>query len=499
MNTIIEQKTEPTMNNIAVQSDPEPKEIASSQPNSGGTPRRILPFYYDQESNKDYFIPDSRNGYVRVRQSTVRALLARLGYLLKPKKGEVLSEVEEELISIQTEHSVDYVGSLAGYKAGYYPKIRALVTSSPTFIAPCPGKWPVLKKLMENLFGDEQLPYVYGWLKVALQQYQLQMPLPGQAFVMCGEAGSGKNLFRLLISILLGGEDRVRHPYQFMTGGTTFNADIFGGETLAIEDESESKRIGARKNFGAHIKMIVANQDQRHHRKYGNPVTLRPLWRLIISLNDNPERLLVLPPMDDDIADKIMLFKVEKHDMPMPTNTPEQKAAFKSALVAELPAFVDFLDKWEISDAHSSPRFGVKHYHHPELHKALDETAPEFKLLEMIDETIFDLSPFCKDWEGKSEVLGRELKGKDSPCAYEARKLLENPGRCGVYLGRLQNKMPDRVSSRIVNGRTIWTIAKPLDFGGKQQPAVPPAIMQMLLDRERNNSQPDPEPTATAA
>ena len=110
MNTIIEQKTEPTMNNIAVQSDPEPKEIASSQPNSGGTPRRILPFYYDQESNKDYFIPDSRNGYVRVRQSTVRALLARLGYLLKPKKGEVLSEVEEELISIQTEHSVDYVG-----------------------------------------------------------------------------------------------------------------------------------------------------------------------------------------------------------------------------------------------------------------------------------------------------------------------------------------------------------------------------------------------------
>ncbi len=486
--------------NTATQSDPKPEESAIVPPDSAPPQRKLPPFYYDQDSNKDYFIPDTRDGYVRVRQSTVRSLLAYLGYMLKPEKGQILSEVDEKIIAIQTEHNVDFVGSLAGYKAGYYPEIRSLITSSPTFINPHPGVWPVLKKLMQNLFGDEQLPYVYGWLKVALQQYRLQMPLPGQAFVMCGAAGSGKNLFRLLISTLLGGEDRVRHPYQFMTGDTTFNADMFGGETLAIEDESESKRIDARRQFGASIKMIVANQDQRYHRKYGNPVTLRPLWRLIISLNDDPERLLVLPPLADDIADKIMLFKVEKHDMPMPTDTAEQKAAFKSALVAELPAFVDFLDKWAISDTHRSPRFGVKHYHHPELVKALDQTTPEIKLLEMIDEVIFDLSPFCKDWDGKSEELGRHLKGKDSPCAYEARKLLENPGRCGVYLGRLHKKMPDRVSSRIVNGRTIWTIAKPSGGSlGKKQPTVSPAMMQMLLEGELKSRKPVTDPTAAAA
>ncbi len=453
----------PSALNVA---EPQADRVAGSQSGGKESQSWLPPFYYDPASQKDFFVSDSKGGWVRVRAGTVQLKLRQLGFNHKKMPDEALSEVEHAMLTIQTEHNLDHVGPLAGYKAGYHPEFRGLVTSSPVFIEPVPGDWPILRQVMENLFGEQQLPYVFGWLKVSLEMYRFQRPLPGQAFVMCGPAGAGKNLFRLLISILLGGANRVRHPYQFMTGGTTFNSDMFGGETLAIEDESESRDIRARREFGSSIKMIVANEDHRCHRKYCEAVTLRPLWRIVISLNDDPERIMVLPPMDEDIADKIMLFKVRKRPMPMPTNTAEQRAAFQATLEGELPAFVDFLEKWQISSQDKSERFGIREFHHEEILDALTRTAPEYHLLDMIDEVLFGDPKTSRVWDNKAEVLARALKDKDGPCAHDARKLLGHPNTCGTYLGRLLRKEPGRFGKRIVNGHTIWTIQPPRNSAG---------------------------------
>ena len=47
-----------------------------------------------------------------------------------------------------------------------------------------------------------------------------------------------------------------------------------------------------------------------------------------LSLNDDPERLQVLPPLDIDVRDKIIVLKVIKARMPMPTGSPELDARF---------------------------------------------------------------------------------------------------------------------------------------------------------------------------
>lgn len=412
-----------------------------------------LPHIFYDPSTKDFLIPDSQKGYVRVPKETVNTLLSELGY--SPK------EFAKVKMAIQMSHNVDYFGPLAGYEAGFYKEFRALIRDSPTFVQPCAGPWPLLKEVLENLLGPVQLPYLFGWLRVSIEMYRTKIPLPGQALVVCGPAGAGKNLLRYLISVMLGGPNRVKHPYQFMTGKTPFNGDLFAGETLAIEDESESRDIRARLAFGANIKMIVANEDQRFHRKYGEPITLRPLWRLIVSLNDDPERIMVLPPMGEDIEDKIMLFRAERHPMPMPTNTPEQRAAFRMALVAELPAFVDFLLGWEIPDNMVSPRYGVRHYHHPVLLTSLACTSPERHMLEMIDETLFAPGRYHGAWDGRAVELARELKDRGNPCSREAEKLLAHVNSCGTYLGRLERIEPERFSQRSVNGYTYWTIQPP--------------------------------------
>ena len=148
-----------------------------------------------------------------------------------------------------------------------------------------------------------------------------------------------------------------------MNDKTQFNSDLFGSVLLLIDDAAESTDNRVRRAFGANIKQIVAARPQACHKKYAEQLSLRPLCRLMILLNDDPEHLMVLPPLDGDIDTKLMLFKVEAHEMPMPTATPENEEAFMGTMVKELPAFVHYLDGWTVSKNIADPRLGVEHYH----------------------------------------------------------------------------------------------------------------------------------------
>ena len=179
-----------------------------------------------------------------------------------------------------------------------------------------------------------------------------------------------------------------------------------------------------------------------------------------MSLNDEPERLLVLPPVDEDIADKLMLLKVTKRDMPMPTGTADEMDAFWGALLAELPAFIHFLLHWPIPEALSSPRFGIKHYHHPELLAGLEAQAPELQLLDIIDRELFR-GGYDKPMSGLAVEFQNRLTGDGCDYRRQAGALLHSATSCGTYLARLVGKFPDRVTSRRINGRTQYTVHPP--------------------------------------
>lgn len=55
------------------------------------------------------------------------------------------------------------------------------------------------------MFGDVQLPYVYGWIKKSLEMFQSGSWMAGQVLVLCGEPGAGKNLLASLLQMLFGG------------------------------------------------------------------------------------------------------------------------------------------------------------------------------------------------------------------------------------------------------------------------------------------------------
>ena len=74
-----------------------------------------LPEIYYEGATKDYWRRDSRRGYIKVSLQALRPYLKSLGYCAAIKEKEVISELDEVLLEIQTCHNVDYEGPLAGY------------------------------------------------------------------------------------------------------------------------------------------------------------------------------------------------------------------------------------------------------------------------------------------------------------------------------------------------------------------------------------------------
>jgi hypothetical protein len=287
---------------------------------------------------------------------------------------------------------------------------------------------------------------------------------------IAGPRNSGKSLLQNLFTVILGG--RVAKPYRYMSGRTDFNGELFGAEHLMVEDEAPSTDLRSRRALGAHIKAFTVNETQSCHVKNRQALTLAPFWRVSISVNDEPENLMILPPIsdseNDSLGDKIILLRAKLADMPMPTETLEEREVFWQTLISELPAFLHFLLNWEVPNEMRHPRYGMKTWHHPELLLALDALAPETRLLSLIDEVLFtdhennhrhfiSRSKANGSWEGTAEELERMLRDHEA-FGYEAQKLFSWPTACGTYLGRLAKKHPRRVESDRSSDARRWIL-----------------------------------------
>jgi hypothetical protein len=423
------------------------------------------PAFYDVH-RKTFWIENERGEWIELTERSFERRLSGLGACRTRTKGRA-SHLDNVICHYQRKYDVDYAGPLAGCPKGVREILgkRILVTSSPRLIVPKPGEWPTVRTVIENLLGTEQLPYVYGWLKCALDAVRSGRYRPGQALAIAGSADCGKSLLQSLITEILGG--RAAKPYGYMSGRTPFNSDLFEAEHLVIEDDVASTDIRARRIFGANIKSVTVNRDQWCHKKGQPPIMLTPCWRLSITVNEEPENLMIFPPIDDSIVDKITLLKANKCPMPMPTETLEEREAFWAKLVSELAAFLHFLSEWQIPEALRSSRFGVVHYHHPELLAAINELAPEEQLLSLIDSMLFQSSSV---WQGDAETLTTALcvsTGYFDFGTAQSRRLLNWPNAAGVYLGRLAKRYPQRVECRRTAKQRLWRITK--DAGGSQQ------------------------------
>jgi len=412
--------------------------------------------FYDS-GRKTFWLQNDRAEWMDVTETTLARLLRSKGVSDVVRDANGLTGVEAQMLRLQLSHDVAFAGPLSGHASGPLEVCgqRILVTRGPRLVKPASGKWDTLETLLTTLLRDGQHEYVLAWLKCALESLEAGAPFrPGQMLCIAGPAGCGKSLLQSVITELLGG--RVAKPYRYMTGETAFNSELFGAEHLAIEDDSASTDIRARRHFGAALKNIVVNETQSFHAKGRAALTLAPFWRISVTLNDEPENLMILPPLDDSIRDKIFLLQASHATLDIHGDKPGSRAEYRQRLSRELPAFVRYLKRMHIPRDLRCARYGVKAWLHPELVESLAALAPETILRTLIDESgLLNEGP----WIGSASELERALRGGTTRA--EAERLFCFNTACGVYLGRLASKEPKRFTQRRAgDNRREWVITR---------------------------------------
>jgi hypothetical protein len=414
--------------------------------------QKIGPIYFDKNKS-GYWLGMDDETFLPLGSGDLDMHLRAHGFL-RDSWTNGLRETEIPLYEAQKQRSVDYAGPLSGHDCGSFrtsANALVLVTQATRPIKAKKGKFPHVEQMFGDLFG-EQLPYFLGWLKVAISSLKRHDFAPGQAVVFAGASGCGKSFLQQIITELLGG--RAEKPYRYLVGETSFNAELATAEHLVIGDEPASTDIRSRRRFGSNLKQFVAETMLSIHGKGRQAITLPTFRRVTISVNDEPENLMVLPPMDASLMDKISLFKCGH------ARLSEDRLVNQKRIFPELPALVAELEQWPIPKAMKDPRFGVLSYQNPELFEALSELSPETRLLSIIDEMLWkkdgkDVGP----WKGSSEMLERELRS--SAFAFAVDKLLNFSSACGTYMARLATQHPQRVTFTNSRGKRTWEIWHP--------------------------------------
>lgn len=399
--------------------------------------------FYDIPSGS-YYAMNVDGEFQPFESSTFKLLLRERGFWASEKYENGLSYLEAELLRITREQTVHFTGTLGGFDVGRFDVCgyRVLVTRGPNFIEPKPGKFDTLGKFLRELLGD-QLKYFLGWIKWALTSLRNGLDWsPGQLLAIAGGRNSGKSMLQTLITPMLGG--RSCSPYDYLIGKNKFNDQVFGAEHGLIGDQNHRTDYASRRAFGSSLKTMLVNREQKIEGKFKTEATLMPFIRLSLTLNDNPEALLVLPPLDTDVADKIMLLKASPANFPFPSAKFPTQQSFMEKLRSELPQFLHWLRTWRIPGTLKDGRYGIVSFHHPELVDNLYDLSPELRLWQLIETYLFKVD-FPGEWEGTSSDLQSLLE--DRCKGRETRTVLPYSSACGQYLSKLAHRFGEEAKA----------------------------------------------------
>jgi hypothetical protein len=212
--------------------------------------------------------------------------------------------------------------------------------------------------------------------------------------------------------------------------------------------------------------MTARRRSRRRASLRRDAVTVPPFWRLSISLNDNREKLRCLPPLTDDLAEKIIMLEVK----PAPefwatfVDADDPRKAFRDRITADLPAFAHHLLTMSIPEELRDRRYGVKSSLPAELAQLLFEGESEYHLWLLIQKGLFSDSWDDEPWQGDAEDLKQKLCAEGSLVRGSAIRLLGSVqlSTIGIWLTHLEKRFPSRIQRppRTANERP-WIIHPP--------------------------------------
>jgi len=361
-------------------------------------------------------------------------------------------ELREAIAQIAENQAINKIYPfLPGYPVGLIPGTRILVPIALKPIQPASGDCSLLEHILLELLGPQQLPFLYGWLKIADECFRHHNTMPGQVIVLAGPQHAGKTFVQEhIFTPILGGQ--AADPYRFIIGPTEFNAHFFQAIHLMMSDQKNPRN---REDLREFFRDVASNESGLLHAKNKDAGTVKTLRRMTISCNLAEKDLAIVPPLDG-LEDKVMLFKCEHVTMPFPGDEIAQREARAAAVKAKLAAFVDRLHDHNIPADLRHPRYGIKGFKHPEIAKLVRQLDKEQEFLELIRE---------RKRNNPGWILTDLTAGEIYNEIFEQKSLQDALRKCSgssVSAGRLLSALVERkdriVTSRLIRGEVLYTI-----------------------------------------
>lgn len=409
---------------------------------------------------EDYFYTGSKylvdyaGRYIPIDKSSLR-------YRLSKPLGEDSRGISDAVCTIEDNRYVSYCGPLAGRDRGLHRTADGasiLATESPVVIKSRPGQWDKIRALLDGLFGDDeydQMQFFLAWMKSARAAMLAREPSPAHLLALVGPKACGKTqLVQRVIKPAMGG--RESSPAAYFSGGR-FNGDLVKAELLVMDDETLPVTPLARQTFKQRVKNFLYSAAPRIEAKGQDAFTFQGLWRAVVCCNLAEDDLRALPPVDSGTEDKLIFLKCSPA---FDTRLDAEKFRHWCEMVKlELPAFLDFVENYEVASAIRGGRGGVEGWQHPGIMAEIHRNEGWRSLLELVD--MADRSvriEFNLPWRGTAKQLETILT-EASETHRHARKLLDGYfNKCGTLLGQA-SRLSDRVySGPAQDGYNTWRI-----------------------------------------
>src|SRR5688572_21840534 len=196
----------------------------------------FFPAYFDHRKGR--YLMETKHGWAQFSKEDLQLYLLNLDLVASRAKGEI-SDIEWQILRIQTHNKIDHAGPVAGHKKGLVTMggSRVLVTQSYEDLVPVNTPWPLLSEFLTALsdrINPKQKPIFFSWCQGYLKALRAGIFMPGQALVLAGPHQCGKSFLQNRLTRLFGG--RSANPWPYLSEATEFNSELFGAEHLQVED-----------------------------------------------------------------------------------------------------------------------------------------------------------------------------------------------------------------------------------------------------------------------
>jgi len=266
--------------------------------------------------------------------------------------------------------------------------------------------FPFIANWLDHFFIDQHQRDIFlSWLHWTYMNAYNGDPKKGQTMFIVGSAGVGKTLMsHRLLDWMLGGHSDIS---KYLMGSDQYNENLFKTGLATVDDQEPASDYKGHMKFSALVKKITANQDLSMRKMYSGAVDIKWLGRVFITLNQDPESMQLLPNLDINNKDKLIILRTAKKKVKFPSDV-------ESVIKSELACFCRYIYDYQVpSHLIGEARYHVTSFIDPTLLDEVEYSNPDFVVLELLQtwrESYFTANPDETHWFGKVTDIVRELE-----------------------------------------------------------------------------------------